>query len=346
MKCKKCHKEIENLKVCPYCKSKQIKEKAIKEATAGINIAEKEIEKVFFLNNSKIISYILIGILSAFLIVSSFTVETSFVGYLFRNFITIFLLVYFIAVQFSAGKKKFAYFNLGVCFLLFVQFLFTTFQLFVQFKVGLFFASISEFLLGIFFIKKFLEDYVEDITFFEALSDKGYFYAIILLGVLRLCFSINVLLQGYILSYCVYGLYFVYMCFMARYIYLYNVEKKGLFTDIKKMSEELSVKDIEKAKKQVLKKYNGYQILGILVVLFGSVMGIYIGSESGICTGADTSCTTSSFDFPAMFRILGIAFLIGVILFWMGHVLKYLQEIAKNTKKDVKNMKKNVKNID
>lgn len=346
MRCKKCHKEIENLKICPYCKSKQVKDKLIKEANAGVDMAEKEIQKVFFLNNSKIISYILIIVLSAFLVLGCITVETSFVGYLFRNFITIFLFVYFVALQFPVGKKKFSYFNLGICFLLFIQFLFTAFQLFVQFRIPLFFESVSEFLLGVFFIKKFLENYVENVDFLDALSDKGYFYSIIVFGLLRVCFSVGALFQGYILAYCVYCLYFVYECFMARYIYLYNVEKKGLFTDIKKMSEKLSVKDLEKAKKQVLKKYNGYQILGILVVLFGSVMGIYIGSESGICTGADISCTTSSFDFTSMFRILGIACLVGVILFWMGHILKYLQEIAKNTKKDVKNMKKSAKNID
>lgn len=328
MKCKKCHKEIENLEVCPYCKCKQLKEKVLKETKKGIDVAEKELKKIPIINNSKFITYILMGILVLKLILGSISIDLSFIGYLLRNLATIFLFIYFLLLNVDYGKKKFTHLNLIVCILLLIQGIIPIFSLFVKFYLFRLLYCFASFLLAFYFGKNFIEEYVEDISILDAFNNKEYFYLIVGTSLLSIIFAIPSFVNSSIIYIILELLSIMFICVMSRYIYLYKEEKKGLFTDIKKEQEVLSKKDLKKTTKSILKKYNGYQLFGFFILILGFVFGIYIGSESATCTEVSMACAGSSFEFSIMFLIVGVSLFICILLFWMGQVIDILKKIA------------------
>ena len=189
-------------------------------------------------------------------------------------------------------------------------------------------------------------EYVEDFPLLDAFDNKEYFYTIIGISALSLVLEIPTFINSGIWIIILDLLSFIFTCCMARYIYLYKKDSKGLFREIKKSQEKLSKEDIDNKTKSVLKKYNGYQLFGFFILILGLVMGIYLGSESAVCTEVSVDCSMSSFNFSIMFLISGISIFLCVLLFWMGQVLKILEEIAKREGNPIKNMKKSVKNID
>ena len=346
MKCKKCHKEIENLEVCPYCKCKQIKEKVMKDAKKGISLAEKELNKIPIINNSHFISFLLMGVLVFKLILGSIITDMSFVGYLFRNFITILFFLYFLLLQTNLGKKKFSYLNILVCVLLIIQGILPMFSLFVSFKFYLIFSSLSGFFLAFYFIKNFLEEYVEDLPIFDAFSNKEYFYLILGIRVFSLVLEIPTFLTSHIGFFLLEICSVVIMCLFARYTYLYKKKDKNLFYEIQKEQEIFSKKDALKKTKSILKRYNGYQLFGFFLLILGVLGGIYFGSENATCTEIGIDCGASSFDFSSMLLISFASLLLCISFFWMGRVLKILEKLVGNEEKTPKKVKKSVKNID
>lgn len=342
MRCKKCHKEIEDLKVCPYCKGRQITKKVMKTVKDTEEKIEEKVVKVSFFNNSKTLSYVLIGLFIFYLIFNGYNSNMSFIGYLVHNLFSVFFLVYFILLQFDTGKVHFKYLNIGACIVLGINLVETFFNIFVSFNIVHLFSSISSFLLMVFFLKAFFGNKSRDL---DVIDNGLYFYLIIGSFFLSFLFrEISMIsnISPVFLFLDIIKLFII--VFISRYTYLYIEKEGGLFSEIKSLEKEIDRDKIGKFLKYMNCKYNLYQILSFLVFSIGIVVGIVLGSEYSICR--DTiynTCASNSFNFGIMLLVFFISFLLSILLYWQGEVISYLRKISDNKKKKVK---KSVKNVD
>lgn len=342
MKCKKCHREIEDLKICPYCKSKQVAKKVIKNTKSTIDSTEKELEKVSFLNNSSIITYILIGLLLFNLVFSCYNNTSSFIGFILSNIVNIVLLIYFVTIQSKFGKTNFKYFNYLVLLFLFIMFIKVFLNIFVSFNISNLFNIISLFLLVIFFVKSFIKN---DYDILDSIENKGYFYYIVGSSFISFLFK-QISLISYIdpLTIILSIVDLLIIVFFSRYIYLYLEHKDTLFLEIDKIQKEIDENKISSTINELFSKYNKYQIISFIILIIGLALGIVIGSEYRECVNnIYNSCMAEQFNIKLLLITYGITFLISLIVYWMGEVIYYLRKISE---KDKKKVKKSVKVID
>ena len=344
MKCRKCHKEIEHLKVCPYCKGKQITKDIIKEVDSTSKIVEEQLVKVSILNNPIVISIIMIGLLFLYLMINAYNNEARTLGFIFSNLLSFWLLAYFILLQFKKGKVYFKYLNLLTGLILLITFIKVLLNIFVNINFINIFEVISYLLLSIFFIKSFFKKEVKDIDQINIFNNRLYFYSIIVsflitFMLIELQYINNI--DYIILTSNILRLGVVF--FFARYIYLYDTNNTS-FIKINKLARNIDNSKIKKYFNSLLDKYNFYQLGAFLIFVGGIILGIVFGSEYAVCNNNTYDmCLEEEFNISYMFITFGIAFFISAILYWMGDVKSILIKIQENSTKKVK---KSVKNID
>ena len=344
MKCKKCHKEIEDLKVCPYCKCKQISKKIMTEADSTSKIIEDQIERIPVFNNISIISFIMIGLLFLHILINWYMSDSAVLSFIFGNLLSFWLFVYFILLQFDKGKKYFRYLNMITGLVLGIKLIKVVLNIFVVIDVINLLSILSYLLLTIFFIKSFFKKETKDIESINILNSRLYLYSIGLSFLITFVFiglqyinDINIIVSMTNI------LKLLIVVLFSRYIFLYDT-KKNLFKDIEKLSKGTNNNIVSNCLDKLFAKYNFYQLAGFIIFGCGIVLGIVNGSENAICSsGQYTQCLDKSFNIPYMIITFGISFFIAALLYWMGDVKAILVSISKN---ELKKVKKSVKNID
>lgn len=230
MKCKKCKREIEDLKICPYCKAKNIKDSVIKNTTKAIDEVDKEIKDIKFLNNPYIITNILIiGLLiyMLFAISNNYVANLGLLNLFGNYFFYIALTGYFILLKTQFGKERFSYMNLILLVLLGINLLASLFNLLTTFNFTTVFSVFVDLLLFTYFSNSFFYKYLKKIDIMKNINNKIIFYLLciilIVLYLLMIIKNIQVLPVIKILRYIV---ELVILLFFSRYIYLYKQFKE------------------------------------------------------------------------------------------------------------------------
>ena len=226
MKCKKCKKEIENLKICPYCKAKNIKDSVVKNTAKMVDEMDKGVKDISFLNNPYSINNILIIILLIYMLISIIYNYVSNLGLLDligSSFFSIFLTVYFILLKTKFGKERFSYMNVALFILLGINLLGSFFNILTTFNFTTIFNLLVDIVLFIYFGSAFFYQYTKKIQRLKNINNKITFY---LLCIIVMLFYLLLLLK-YMSVYPIikilgYFAQLVILLFFARYIYLYK----------------------------------------------------------------------------------------------------------------------------
>ena len=84
-------------------------------------------------------------------------------------------------------------------------------------------------------------------------------------------------------------------------------------------------------------KLNGYQIIGICILVLGVVLGILFGNTFSTCEASsfffNNVCTVRKFNFSLMILIWGISFLLFLGLYSIGHIISLLTQINEKLSK-------------
>ncbi len=339
MKCKKCKREIEDLKVCPYCKAKNIKDSVIKGTTKAIDGVDNEIKEIKFLNAPFKIANILIVLLLIYMLLSigyNYISDLGLLDLIGNNFFYIVLSIYFILLKTKFGKERFSYMNLVIAILLAINFLGSFFNLLTTFNFTTSFSLIANVLFITYFVNTFFYKYIKKISIINNLNNKFIFYAIsiilIILYILMLIKYISVFPMIKIIKYIV---EFVILVLFARYIYLYKEysSKETMFKEIKKMDKNLpSNKEVQNHLKNIFKKYNMYQVVAAFIVVIGIIIGIIVGNNYSVCSSyskINNMCLEQSFNFGIMLVIWIITLILGVVLSALGKIIDLLSGIEK-----------------
>ncbi len=226
MKCKKCKREIENLKICPYCKAKNMKDTVVDTTAKAIEEVDKGVKNILFLNDpSKITNGIIVSLLLYMLIsiIYNYISDLGLLDLFGKHFFYILLTLYFILLKTKFGKESFSYMNVILAILLGIKALGSFFNLLTTFN---FETLLSLFVYGFFFlyfINAFFYKYLEKINKIKNINNKISFY--LLCSILFILYLL--LLIKYIKVYSVVKIIgmiieCIILVFFARYIYLYK----------------------------------------------------------------------------------------------------------------------------
>lgn len=230
MKCKKCKREIENLKVCPYCKAKNIKDSVVKNTTKAIDQVDKEIKGIAFLNSPRqITNALIIGLLiyMLFSIADNYVSNNGLLDLIGNSFFYIYLTIYFLLLKTQFGQERFSYMNVILGALLGIHLIGSLFNILTTFNFTMIFNLVVDLLLFIYFISSFFNKYLNKIEWIKGMNNKIIFYilciVILIFYLLLLIKYVSVLPVLKILRYIVE--LFVLLLF-SRYIYLYKKFKE------------------------------------------------------------------------------------------------------------------------
>lgn len=230
MKCKKCKREIENLKVCPYCKAKNIKDSVVKNTTKAIDQVDKEIKGIAFLNSPRqITNALIIGLLiyMLFSIADNYVSNNGLLDLIGNSFFYIYLTIYFLLLKTQFGQERFSYMNVILGALLGIHLIGSLFNILTTFNFTMIFNLVVDLLLFIYFISSFFNKYLNKIEWIKGMNNKIIFYilciVILIFYLLLLIKYVSVLPVIKILRYIVE--LFVLLLF-SRYIYLYKKFKE------------------------------------------------------------------------------------------------------------------------
>ena len=230
MKCKKCKREIENLKVCPYCKAKNIKDSVVKNTTKAIDQVDKEIKGIAFLNSPRqITNALIIGLLiyMLFSIADNYVSNNGLLDLIGNSFFYIYLTIYFLLLKTQFGQERFSYMNVILGALLGIHLIGSLFNILTTFNFTMIFNLVVDLLLFFYFISSFFNKYLNKIEWIKGMNNKIIFYilciVILIFYLLLLIKYVSVLPVIKILRYIVE--LFVLLLF-SRYIYLYKKFKK------------------------------------------------------------------------------------------------------------------------
>ncbi len=230
MKCKKCKREIENLKVCPYCKAKNIKDSVVKNTTKAIDQVDKEIKGIAFLNSPRqITNALIIGLLiyMLFSIADNYVSNNGLLDLIGNSFFYIYLTIYFLLLKTQFGQERFSYMNVILGALLGIHLIGSLFNILTTFNFTMIFNLVVDLLLFIYFISSFFKKYLNKIEWIKGMNNKIIFYilciVILIFYLLLLIKYVSVLPVLKILRYIVE--LFVLLLF-SRYIYLYKKFKE------------------------------------------------------------------------------------------------------------------------
>ncbi len=104
-----------------------------------------------------------------------------------------------------------------------------------------------------------------------------------------------------------------------------------MFEEIEKVDKKLpSSKEVKKQAKNLVKKYNLYQIIAIFIVVIGIIMGIVVGNSYAVCnsySNINGLCVAQSFNFGWMFTLWIVASIVGVLISSLGKIIELLTKI-------------------
>lgn len=230
MKCKKCKREIENLKVCPYCKAKNIKDSVIKNTTKAIDQVDKGVKEIAFLNNPRqITNALIVGLLIyvLFSIAYNYVSNQGLLDLIGNSFFYIILTIYFLLLKTRFGQERFSYMNVILYILLGINLLGSIFNILTTFNFTMIFNLLVDLLLFIYFASSFFYKYLKKIDWLGKISNQMFFYIlcglIFIFYLLILIKYVRVLPVLKILRYIV---EFVVLLLFNRYIYLYKKFKE------------------------------------------------------------------------------------------------------------------------
>lgn len=230
MKCKKCKREIENLKICPYCQAKNIKDTVVKGTSKAIDGVDNEIKNIKWLNDPySVTTILLIGLLvyMLFVIGYNYVSNLGLLDLIGSSSLFLILTVYFVLLRMKFGKEYFSYMNLIVCILLGINIVGSFFNLLTTFNFTNIFDFIVDGLLFTYFLNSFFYKYVKKIDVLKKMNNKIVFYilscVLIILYVLLIIKNITTLPIVQIIKY-IFEL--VLLLFFSRYVYLYKQYKE------------------------------------------------------------------------------------------------------------------------
>lgn len=226
MKCKKCKKEIENLKICPYCKAKNIKDSVVKNTTKAIDEVDRGIKDISFLNNPYLINNILIITLLIYMLLSiayNYVSSLGLLDLIGNSFFYIFLTIYFILLKTKFGKERFSYMNLILFVLLGINLLGSLFNILTTFNFTTIFNLLVDLVLFIYFSNAFFYQYTKKLKKLENMNNKIVFYLLCsILMILYLLMLLKYISLHPVIKILGYITQLVILLFFSRYIYLYK----------------------------------------------------------------------------------------------------------------------------
>ncbi len=223
---------------------------------------DKPIEK-WYSNGKMISNSIIITILAIVLSSQSFANNQLslelIVSVINHNSIYFLVLIYFILIQFSIGKKYFNYLNVFLVFVYFFGMTTSVLTLVQSFSLDTVLDFVLNFLFIIYLVHTLFRDsriwseFQLSYSPFNELTNEWMYNAIIIISVLSLAVNLisTIVLSGVILSF----LDFVYLVLFGRFIYLYreyldqkklDSNTKGNFNEVRdKVQEVLDKTDID-----------------------------------------------------------------------------------------------------
>ena len=230
MKCRKCKKEIENLKICPYCKAKNIKDSVVDNTTKVVDEVDNTIKNIKFLQDPYNISNVLLVSTLAYLLISiiySYINNQGLLDLIRNSFFYIALCLYFILLKIEFGKKHFSYMNLVIAVILLVSSTISCFNILTKLNFKTIFSLMVYLIMTIYFINSFFYKYVKKIDIFKRVNNKLTFYILsIVLIVLYVIMFVKYFKVLAILKLINYVVELIILLFFSRYIYLYKQYKE------------------------------------------------------------------------------------------------------------------------
>lgn len=230
MKCKKCKREIEDLKVCPYCKAKNIKDTVVKKTEKAIDEVDKGIKEVAWLNDPNQVTNVLIVGLLIYMLISiiySYVSDLGLLDLIGNYFFYIALTVYFLLMKVQFGKKYFSYMNVGILLLLGINVLGSLFNILTTFNFTTTFSLLVDSLLLGYFANSFFAKYLNKVDILKKVNNIKMFY---ILSFILLLLHIALLIKYFtvlpIIKIGKYIMQLFILLFFTRYIYLYKKYKE------------------------------------------------------------------------------------------------------------------------
>ena len=333
MKCKKCKKEIENLTVCPYCKTKAIKDNIETNTKKMASDIDNSLNNIaLFKDPYKLSNLALVGLL-VYIIISimyNYISDLGLLDLIKNDFFYLILTAYFILIKTKVGKKYFSYMNIALAAVLTFNFVASFFNILTTFNFTTVFSLVVDFLLCGYFINSFFYKYTKKLDLLKKFNNTLIFYVLSLVLIVlyfMLCFKyygeVHIIkMIGYILQ-------LLILIILSRYIYLYKKasDSKSNFLDMKKPSENLPT--IKEAK-ELVKKYNIYQITAALIIIIGLITGVVIGDKSSVCSSysrINDMCLENTFNFGSMLLIWVISIIVALIISSLGKIVELLSNI-------------------
>ena len=224
---------------------------------------EKE-QKLKWYDNGDTVTSAIIGIILAIIICSQSLANGEFTLALFssvinHNSIYLLVLIYFILIKFSVGKKYFNYLNVFLIFIYFIAAVTSLLTVIQSFSLTPALTFIMNFIVLLYLIHTLFRDTVIWTDFhlskspFNELTNEWFFYAMFVVSIILLAVNLisTVVVSGVVVA----VLDTIYFILFGRYIYLYrefldrkkiHIDNEGNFDEVRgKVQEVLDKTDID-----------------------------------------------------------------------------------------------------
>ena len=248
------------------------------------------------------------------------------------------VLLYFLVLKFTIGKKYFHYLNIFLVFFFLLSTVTSCLSVFQAVSLVSILSLFIKFLLCLFIFHSMFRDthYWKEyfhMSPFNELNNDFYFYTILAVSVILL--AINLIsvttFDGAVLTL----IDTFYHILFARYIFLYREyvdfhTKDSMFLEIDKIKKGLpKYHSVSKEVSSI--HFNLYQQITIVIFIIGLVIGVFMGNLFPSCGSTSefysNVCETTEFNFSFMIFIWFIDFLICMFFYGIGTIISLLSSI-------------------
>ena len=301
-------------------------------------------------DNPRILTWLIIGIILVIIFSSqSFSINSgidalrTFQEIINHNITYMLILIYFLLLKTSFGKRYFDHINMIMIVFFFITLITSILTVLQTFNLTTLLSLVISLLTFIYLSHTFLrgtklwQEFRLDKSPFNVMTNEWYFNTIVVITVIL--YMVNLIVtptfDGTVLATfeCIYTILF------TRYIYLYGVY---LDTKVENVFSKISEKKKNLPKLRSIEKnlgaynFNGYQKFAMIIFIVLFAFGIIIGNLFPTCSSSTTlfsnTCEDGEFKFFLMILFWFGSFLLCLFFFAIGHIISLLSSINKKLK--------------
>ncbi len=296
-------------------------------------------------NKASVVTNVIIVIVSLSILLSqSFAINNNLSAVLIlrdivnHNMNYLLVLLYFIVIKFTVGKKHFHYLNIFLCFFFLLSTITSFLSVFQAVSLVSILSLFIKVLMCLFLLHSMFRDthYWKDYFHkspFNELNNDFYFYTIFAVCIILL--AINLIKVTDVDGAFITILDCVYHILFARYVFLYHEyvdhnTKDAMFMEVDKLKKGLpKLNNVSEEVQRI--KLNYYQQITIVIFIIGLVAGIFMGNLFPSCGSSSeyfsNVCDTTEFNLSLMVFIWFLDFLLCMLFYGIGTIISLLSSI-------------------